>query len=181
MAVLVEAISVIVKISAIQEKMQGGWPAFLGLVPNKTLCADNEIARVGFMSPKDVEAFIDKLQAAGLEFLKNGESIDIAVADQTSGFTARCMWAEFGRINYEDKEDQLVSACRLFESELQNFVTPREWQYEGSISQTVGMTPNGLDPANMEFLRHENGMDVYRNPATGKEVFVARSSESQQA
>ncbi len=58
MAVLVEGISLVVRLEALQEKIPGGWEAFRSSVPNSTLCADGEVARVGFMSPADVEAFV---------------------------------------------------------------------------------------------------------------------------
>ena len=44
MAVLVEAISVIVRRNAIESKYRCGWKAFVDDVPNSTLCADDEIA-----------------------------------------------------------------------------------------------------------------------------------------
>jgi len=40
MPVLVEATSVIIKRSAIDEKWPGGWESFVRDVPNQTLCAD---------------------------------------------------------------------------------------------------------------------------------------------
>ena len=55
MAVLIEAISVVVRADELLKKFPGGWDAFKSIVPNQTLCADNEIVRVGFMSPQDVE------------------------------------------------------------------------------------------------------------------------------
>ena len=59
MPVLVEAISVIIKVEAIQSKFPGGWNGFENVVPNQTLCSDGEIARVGFMDPADAESFIE--------------------------------------------------------------------------------------------------------------------------
>ena len=58
MAVLVEAISVVVRRDAIGARYPGGWRGFLSIVPNSTLCADDDLVRVGFMAPPDVEAFI---------------------------------------------------------------------------------------------------------------------------
>lgn len=40
MAVLVEAISVVVRRTAIAGQLHGGRVAFIGFVPNQTLCAD---------------------------------------------------------------------------------------------------------------------------------------------
>jgi hypothetical protein len=58
MSVLIEAISVVMRADELLKKFPGGWDAFKGIVPNQTLCADNEIVRVGFMTPQDVESFI---------------------------------------------------------------------------------------------------------------------------
>ncbi len=61
MAVLAEAISVIVRVHAIRSRYPGGWAAFLNAVPNRTLACDNEIARIGFMAPGDVRLFVTRL------------------------------------------------------------------------------------------------------------------------
>lgn len=45
MAVLVEAISVIVRRDAIRGKYPGGWQGFVAAVPNGTLCYDDDLAR----------------------------------------------------------------------------------------------------------------------------------------
>ena len=58
MAILVEAISVVIKRSVIDQKFPGGWEAFVEDCPNRTLCADSALARVGFMTPVDVESYV---------------------------------------------------------------------------------------------------------------------------
>lgn len=85
MAIFIEAISVIIRADALLDKYPGGWCAFERMVPNRTLCADNELVRVGFMTPQDVESFIKSLERVGLEFLRSGKAIDIAVVDQITG------------------------------------------------------------------------------------------------
>ena len=72
MAVLVEAISVIVRRDAIDRRFSGGWREFLNAVPNNTFCADEDLARVGFMTPQDVEAFVRRLDCGGLTFVRKG-------------------------------------------------------------------------------------------------------------
>ena len=61
MAVLVEAISIIVRRPAIAERFEGGWPAFQDVIPNATGCYDADLVRVGFMHPADAEAFLSVL------------------------------------------------------------------------------------------------------------------------
>lgn len=69
MAVLVEAISVIVRREAIDELFPDGWGKFIEIVPNDTLCFDDELARVGFMSPVGVEEFVRELESNGLRYI----------------------------------------------------------------------------------------------------------------
>lgn len=178
MAVLIEAISVVVRVTSIHDKLAGGWAGFESLVPNATLCCDNEIARVGFMVPEDVEQFTAKLESNGLESITDGESVDIVVMDQNRGPTSKCAWAEFGHIDLDGNPDRTIAACRLAGSgELQLF-TPEGWEYEASLSQTYGFVPAGLSDRSLRFLRRDGGVDVYLNVMTGKEVFIGRTRES---
>lgn len=177
MAVLVEAISVIIRVTAIHQKYPGGWEAFKRIIPNQTMCADDELIRLGFMTPDAVKAFVSSLQKSGLEFLKDGKAIDVAVADQMRGLTSKCHWAEFGRINLGGKQNQKVGACLLVDSQLIQVVMPPDWKFEGSQSQTFAFVPTEHAQNGMQFLHHENGLDVYLNPITGKEMYVGRTGE----
>ena len=177
MAVLIEATSVVILADALLKRFPGGWEAFKRIVPNKTLCADNEIVRVGFMSPQDVESFVKKLQGAGLEFLRDDDAIDIAVADQMRGLTSKCTWLEFGQIDMSG-EGQRVAACWLVGRQLTQVVTPPGWKFEGSLSSTFGFVPSEHAAKGMRYLRHENGLDVYINPITCKEIYVGRTGDS---
>ena len=51
MAVLIEAISVRVRLADIEAKYAGGWEQFVRKAPRATLCADAHVARVGFLAP----------------------------------------------------------------------------------------------------------------------------------
>lgn len=174
MAVLIEAISVIVRISAIQDRYPGGWEAFRDAAPNQTLCADNRMARVGFMSPVDVESFVKELEKKGLVYLEGGESIDIAVADQQRGFTCKCNWADCGSVNIDGNN---IKACQAVGDDSFQLMTPDGWKYEGSLSQTYAFAPTENVDKSLKFLRHEDGMDVYINTLTGKEVYLGRTGE----
>lgn len=176
MAVLIEAVSVVVRSDALLQRFPGGWDAFKRITPNQTLCSDNEIVRVGFMSPQDVESFVKSLQGVGLEFLRDGDAIDIAVVDQVRGLTSKCTWLEFEQVNMSG-EGQRVSACRLVGSQLMQVVTPPSWKFEGSLSSTFGFVPSEHAEKGMKYLRHENGLDVYFNLITGEEMYVGRSGE----
>lgn len=122
MAVLIEAISVVIRTDALLEKFPGGWNAFVKIVPNNTLCSDNELARVGFMAPQDVSVFVGKLQHAGLVFLHAEKAVDLAVVDQLRGSTTQCDWLEFGHINMGPGQE--VAVCRLAGSQSMQIFTP---------------------------------------------------------
>ena len=176
MAVLIEGISVVVRVDELLKKFPGGWDAFKNIVPNQTLCADNEIARVGFMAPQDVESFIKQLQRVGLVFLCDGEAIDIAVADQMHGITSNCKWLEFGHVDMDGCATR-IAACRLVGSCVNQVITPPNWRYEDSLSSTFGFVPNEHAEKGIKYLRHENGLDVYLNPITGQEMYVGRTGD----
>jgi hypothetical protein len=173
MAVLAEALSVIVRVKTVLEKLDGGIDAFDRLVPNQTMCADNALIRVGFMLPDDVRAFVAKLEAAGLTFELDGQAADMVVADQLHGFTLPCDWAQFGHITLDNDPQKRIAACRLVGSKERLF-TPEGWRFEGSMSQTTNLVPNE-HVSKLRFLRRENGIDVYLNPLTGKEMFMGRT------
>lgn len=186
MAVLVEAISVIVRRDAIERKYVGGWDSFERAVPNATLCTDEDLACVSFMHPHDVGAFIEILTRNGLRFIEDGKAIDIAVADQQRGFTSGCDWLEFGKLSFGNSSK--VSACWLIEEEgphgyglrvsntSMKLATPEGWQFEGSLSQQFGFVPTGDEAGRLRLLRREATVDVYLDLETGKEVYVGRTS-----
>lgn len=171
MAVLVEAISVVVRREAIEERFRGGWEAFQESVPNQTLCFDDELARVGFMAPSDTEAFIERLEAAGLAFERNGKAVDLAVADQLRGLTVPAAWLEFGNVELDDMS---LAACWLRDTSVSELAVPAGWKYEGSMGAKPGFSKVGTEGDHLKFLRRENNMDVYLDLTTDKEVFVAR-------
>jgi hypothetical protein len=177
MAVLVEAISVIVRRRAIDAKFPGGWAAFAADAPNRTLCSDGEIARVGFMSPADVETYVQSLEKLGLTHTEGEKAIDLAVLDQMRGPAVPVDWLEFGHVELT-RTGGKVAACRLTGSRVASIMLPEGWEYEGSLSQTYGFIPAGEVDKSLEFLRHENGMDVFLNRLTGKEVYIGRTGEA---
>ena len=184
MAVLVEAISVILRRDAINAQFAGGWHQFLAIVPNRTLCFDEDLVRVGFMSPPDIEAFVSRLEKGGLTFEHDGHAVDMAVVDQMHGPTMLTEWLEFGRLYLGETENE-VAACRLFEGVLiaegvhtpakgMTLATPDGWIYDGSLSSDFTAVDIEQVQEKLKFLRHENGIDVYLDRSTGEEVYVGR-------
>ena len=143
MAVLVEGISVIIRQDRIIEAFDGDWDAFETLLPNDTLCGDNELMRVGFLSPSDVEGFVECLGIYGLVHLDAGRSIDIVIADQQFGFSAPCDWAEMVSTTWDENPAKSIPACRLKGSQLKILGHPEDWTWDGSLLDDFQFTPSG--------------------------------------
>lgn len=177
MPVLVEALSVIVRKSAIEEKFEGGWTTFVDMVPNRTLCFDDDLARVGFMSSDDVRAYVDELFTHGLQFLVNDQAQDIAVLDQLQGFMVPAPWLELANQYFEDVGGKVV-VCRLHGSNDELVAVPARWKFAGSISERGGFVPRDDSPGRLKFIRTDDGIDVFHDEVTGQEVYTGRTSRT---
>jgi hypothetical protein len=179
-AVLCEAISVIIRKSSIVDRFEGGFDTFLKLVPNDTLCDDGELIRVGFMSPDNVESYIGKLVEFNLRFHRTSVSglenvADIAVVDQQRGLTNDCEWLLVGRIPINSKGDA-VTGCWLAGSIINKLFFPDDWTFENSLSQKFHFSETENVDSEMKFLRTEGNLDVYLNVKLGIEVFTPKRS-----
>lgn len=176
MPVLVEAISVIVKLDAIGRLMDDDWSKFVEIVPNQTLCCDNEVARIGFMNAQDAEAFVKVLEGLGFRFMDESDiAQDLVVMDQLHGPFTECEWLEWGTVRMNEAGEK-VTVCRLKGGHEQAFFTPEGWKFEGSLSQRFDFK-EGADPSERyRHLRTEDGVDVYYDTATGREVYTGRTS-----
>lgn len=173
MAVLVEGISVIIRADRLLACVPGGWEAFKRSVPNSTLCADNELVRIGFMHPDDVGRYITELQLWGLRYLVDGKAHDLVVADQQDGLLAPCDWAECGRIPWQGDGHKKITACRLAGSTSAQIIMPDGWKYEDSLSAQFRFTPAGTQDA-AQLVDDNEGMQTYRNPDTNRAEYVGR-------
>jgi len=173
MAVLVEGISVIIKAGAIVERYPGGWGAFEANPANATLCADGELIRLGFMVPDDVKAFVDQLAQHGIVYQQDGQAVDVVVADQQRGFMTTCDWAECSY--FRSPDGYRIVGCRMIGSTVKEVVMPDGWEYENSLSANHHFVENGWVSEFMDFKRHDNGLDVYEDLETGKELYVGRT------
>jgi hypothetical protein len=97
MAVLIEAISIVIQLETLRERYPGGIEAFQDACPNHSFCADDHLARVGFLQPTEMDSFASRLEHAGLTAIKDGNCADFAIVDQVQGPIAPCDWFEWGR------------------------------------------------------------------------------------
>lgn len=131
MAVLVEAITVITRLSSIESHFHGGIDAFHALLPNASSCADAHLIRVGFMTPQDMQQFVDQLVAGGLRLFDGQHFVDVAVVDQMNGPTAPTPWLNI----YQITEDRIQFAA-LAGTDPGELVVPTSWTVEDSLYRT---------------------------------------------
>jgi hypothetical protein len=183
MAVLAEAISVIVRHDAIERLFRGGWSMFRIHFAMRSMCSDDQVVRLGFMDPSSVEACVQELERHGLTFMRQNKCIDFVVVDQQRGPTTPCDWLEFEHLPIGGQGGK-VGACWLFEGqrmgagihlkgEQMDFAVPEGWEFEGSLSQRFTFVNDSEAPKRLKFLRSEDGVDVLLDTKTGKEVFIA--------
>ena len=102
-----------------------------------------------------------------------------------------CAWLEFARMNFG--EEGKVSVCWFSDlpvggfgsgiyidgdinSDKMNLATPAAWEYAGSLSQKTGYVPPEEIGKQLKYLRTENGIDVYLDLKSGREVYTGRAS-----
>lgn len=130
MAVLVEGISVIVKRERIDDAYPGGWSGFVSDCPNRTLCADRNLARVGFMDQSIADGFVLDLLGRGLAFE------DFALVDQVVGAMGDTGWLEVGTVVLDGRNR--VGVARLKGDDEKQLALPDGWSYERSLTSKFG-------------------------------------------
>ena len=177
MAVLAEAISVIMRCETIETRYPRGGDGYVKDAPNKTLCTDGRLARVGFMAPHDVKSFVSRLEKLGFEFVRDGKAIDMCVVDQLHGPTARCEWLEYLHMDISDSSETIcVAVCREVGDQGNDVYPPETWNIHDSLSRNCRFIPNENVKDRLELIRHENGLDVFRDRTTDKVFYMGRTS-----
>jgi hypothetical protein len=173
MAVLIEAISVVIRAQSIATKYRGGWDTFTQKLPNATACSDEELIRVGFMTPTDAQSYVGKLIKRGLVYQLKGAAVDFAIVDQTQGLVGECDWLVVGKMGPPGRE---VATASLLVVTARGMAAPSDWECEGSLSQSSTTIPVDNTSEDLKFLRSEGGMDVFLNEHTGEEIYVGRTA-----
>ncbi|MFN0098939.1 MAG: hypothetical protein ACKVS7_09720 [Gemmatimonadaceae bacterium] len=171
MTVLVEAISVIIRIPTLEKKYPGGLFAYERDCPNGSFCIDRHLTRVGFMAPDDTRRFVERLQKLGLEYLRDGEAVDLVVVDQLYGPTSRCRWLKAAR-----HPDGFAFAWKA-RTVPGSFAYPDGW----SPAQSAALDFAGEEEAaeRLMTLKREKGFEVALDFKTGREVVIARSTDTE--
>ena len=166
MAVPIEGYTVVVKRARIQHLLDAeSFP-----IPNSKALADDELWICSFMAEADAERFLEELQ--GLELnVSSGADPDAVIADEfTREVHPYCEWLTLA------PWDKAVIAW-LAGTEPRTVVAREGWNPQvGS-----GLTRYDARDDELEFVRMEGGVEVFRNKRTGKELYVGRTENSPEA
>ena len=173
MAVMIEAISVVIRTSTLKAKYPGGVWEYMSNVPNGSLCIDKYLTRVGFMVPSDVATYIQGLEeTAGLTFIVNDAAQDIVVVDQNEGFTTYCDWAVTEFVDYQGVK---LRVCRDIDDHGDEIGFPYDWSLENSLYTTELFLRDEEAQNRLVYLRNQGASEVYFDKVTGKEVYIGRT------
>jgi len=158
MAVLVEALSVIVGNEVLEDLYPGGVEGYRNDCPNSTFCTDGHITCVKFMDLKDVNIFISQLEEHNLLFMHREKSWDIAVVDEAELLSTPCDWLKL------DRNEDGIMFCWLSSLSPGEILAPEDWTKDRRVFR-IG--PKELQE-NFRYIKTEDNLDVYEDCRTGK-------------
>jgi hypothetical protein len=172
MAILLEAINVVIKDQSLENKCKGGYIGLLMDITRLNLPwhTDCELFRIGFMGPDTLHNFLPVLEERGLKFTE-----DWCIVDMMSGPTKPCNWLGFGRqmffkngsnvgVSFDSYsiawlKSQYHSGLVCNDSNEYTIATPESWDFKNAISNIhnipgdttrnvlIGLgLPNGMVP-----------------------------------
>ena len=163
MAVLAEALTVVVRRTTLEARYPGGVAQYELDCPNATYAMDEHLTRVGFMSPADVGHFARHLEHHGLIFHGGTQSIDIAVVDQFMGSTGPCAWLSGGRHATGFSAVWLKGtdpgAVAFYASWKPEYATSMRWTPSEELANRFLAV--GQSGPSLAFLDFETGKEVY--------------------
>lgn len=163
-AVLCEAISIIVRVDALHERFPGGLQGYAAAVPNRTFCCDGSVARIGFMAPADAARWIDLIAAQGLTI--GTPQADVAVVDQVAGITSPCDWLS-------SASDGSVRIAWLTGQEPSQTFVPPGWSREQHYAITYVAKSDHGDA----LMTSDGKLVVMKDPRTGRPLFQSRVTD----
>lgn len=93
MSILLEPISIVVRVPALEAAFPGGVEGFAWEFCNGSFRRDADLAAVSYFSPFDADSIISQLVAEGLEYGDRAAE-DIAVFDAGGALWLPCLWLE---------------------------------------------------------------------------------------
>jgi tetratricopeptide (TPR) repeat protein len=134
--------------------------------PNATALADDDLWRCSFMAEADAQKFMRSLEKLDLNVSQGPDSDVVLVNEFDRSVTPYCEWLVTA------KWERAVIAWKVG-TRPESVVAREGWDpHVGSGLSFCDRS--GQD--NLEFVRLEDNIEVFRNKETGKEVYIGRTS-----
>ena len=162
MAIPIEGFSVVAQLERIQSLLDNG----VVEIPNATALSDKHIWKCSFMSHADAQKFVKSLEESGLNASQGPDSDVVIATEFDRSVEPYCEWLSIG------VWDKAVIAWRAG-------TNPETITAHEGWDPKVGSGLEFHDPSSMqflEFLRLEDGIEVFLNKKTGEEVYIGRTS-----
>lgn len=165
MAVLTEALSMIVRESTLGESYPGGSEAFIaamsaGECPARSVCSDGELVSASFHSAEDATAIAGRLEALGLVVVSDNVYVDIAFVDPRRGLCMHCEWLEW-RLDAEG-----YSYAWLAGTDCGELAAPPDWTQ--AKSRALAFRDVRDEPGRCLRLASEDGVESWLDFDTGR-------------
>ncbi len=176
MAVLIEGVSIVVRIATIKVRHDGGLEDFFEWISGFRYCYDDHLVAVHFKRNDTVREILDQIKQRPMR-LKNeaGSWETLAVVHQVfASALAPCEWLVVGR-----NSDGAVFACMKEQEQNPGSVSvPEGWQFKGSRSQKYTHRPLDMISDRFRLLRSEGLSNIYLDTRTGLEIPAGRLEAS---
>lgn len=159
MAIALEGYVVVVKYAAIAQLLEERCVE----IPNVNSLHDGDLWCCSFMNSHDCATFVGELHQLGLNTTDGPDSDVVVVNEFDKSVTPYCEWLEIGPF---DKG----TIAWLAGTQPESVVAPNGWDpAEGSRLQ-YGR------PEDLEFVRLDGNVEVYRDTNTGQELYIGRTT-----
>lgn len=172
MAVVIEAITIVVRRDAVRRAFGGDEAAFEALAPNRSGRKDAHLHALGFMDHRDAAAFVTRaLEPRGLAWARGEEAIDLTIVDQFTGLQHYTSWLEVGQYPVEGGA---VTAAWLKGTGPGALSTHAGWNLQGYMG--LARTPIAEMGAWQEVPSDHPGQRAILDPETGEKRYTVRET-----
>ena len=165
MAIAVEAFCVVGNLQTIDAADLLSRDALTDLAPNSNVLNDDDLWRCSFMAESDAAAFLERLNEIGFSTTTGPNSDFVLVNEADQEITPYCEWLEV--TTYQKG----VIAWKVG-SNPENVTARAGWTPEKGSGLKFG---NRHRMEELEFVRLEGNVEVYRDKSSGELVYIGRT------
>ena len=166
--ILLECTSVVINNIALERCLENGIEDFRAIAPNSKAYSDEFISQCSFMEHADAIDFVKQLQLRGVVVEPEGIEVVVVFCAEPK-LPGNCDWLQLHQYN-----EHILG--RHPQDNTETLIAPQGFSLDGE-SDVKHYTREEVEEK-LEFVRRDGHVDVYRDKATGQELYVGRTTES---